>query len=109
MPHRHEVAGREPEQRVRTLPALLRPAVEEHARIERHVADNADESKAKKTLEIIRAAGEPGISKTELIRKTHFLGRDRDGILKSLVESEEVVATIRPGTTKPTTVYRAVG
>lgn len=77
--------------------------------IERHVADNADESKAKKTLEIIRAAGEPGISKTELIRKTHFLGRDRDGILKSLVESEEVVATIRPGTTKPTTVYRAVG
>jgi hypothetical protein len=77
--------------------------------IERHVADNAEESKVKRTLEIVRAAGEAGISKSDLIRRTHFLGRDRDSILKSLVESGELTSTIRAGVTKPTTIYRATG
>jgi hypothetical protein len=77
--------------------------------IERHVADNAEESKVKRTLEIVRAAGEAGISKSDLIRRTHFLGRDRDNILKSLVESGELTSTIRAGVTKPTTIYRATG
>jgi hypothetical protein len=75
--------------------------------IDRHVADNPEESRVKRTMEIIRAAGDAGISKSDLIRRTHFLGRDRDAILKSLVESGEVVSTIKPGVTKPTTIYRA--
>jgi hypothetical protein len=57
----------------------------------------------------VRAAGEAGISKSDLIRRTHFLGRDRDSILKSLVESGELTSTIRAGVTKPTTIYRATG
>ena len=75
--------------------------------IEKHVADNAAEGQVKRTLQIIRAAGSDGISRSALIRVTHFLGRDRDTVLKALVEAESIVSEIRPTSTKPTTVYRA--
>ena len=76
--------------------------------IEKHVADNEEESKVKRTLEIIQSAGKSGITKSDLIRQTRFLSpRDRDAILKSLVESQEVTAQIKPGVTKPTTIYKS--
>jgi hypothetical protein len=76
--------------------------------IEQHVADNAEEAKTKRTIEIIRSAGEEGITKSQLFRRTHFLNpRDREAILKALVESEEISSEIRAGVTKPTTIYRA--
>jgi len=75
--------------------------------IERHVADNAAEGQVKRTLEIIRAAGREGITRSALIRATHFLGRDRDAVIKSLIEAESVFSEIRPTSTKPTTIYRA--
>jgi hypothetical protein len=76
--------------------------------IEKHVADNEEEAKVKRTLEIIQSAGKGGITKSDLIRQTRFLSpRDRDAILKSLVESQEVTAQIKPGVTKPTTIYKS--
>lgn len=77
--------------------------------IEKHVADNAEEAKAKRLLEIIRKAGQEGIVKSDLIRQTHFLNaRDRDSLLKSLQEADSIRSSIRTGATKPTTVYIAV-
>jgi hypothetical protein len=75
--------------------------------IDRHVADNAAESQVKRTLQVIRAAGASGITRSALIRATHFLGRDRDQVLKSLVEAESITSEIKPTATKPTTVYKA--
>jgi hypothetical protein len=75
--------------------------------IDKHVADNAAESQVKRTLQVIRAAGAGGITRSALIRATHFLGRDRDQVLKSLVEAESITSEIRPTSTKPTTVYKA--
>ena len=77
--------------------------------IDRYVADNAEESKAKRLIDMIREAGANGITKSELIRRTHFMKPvERDQLLKSLVEGESVVSEIKPGKTKPTTVYRAL-
>lgn len=76
--------------------------------IERFVADNAVEAYLKRTLEIIRSAGEEGIQKTTLSQRTQFLSaRDRDSVIKSLLESEQVIASIViSGKGRPLTIYR---
>lgn len=74
---------------------------------DRFVADNQTESNHKKVLEIIRKAGE--ITKGAIGQNTRWLDtRQRDDVLKALVESGDISRTVRNGVTKATTVYRVV-
>ena len=75
---------------------------------ERHLADNEIERNHKRVLEIIRAAGAGGVTKSELIRRTQFLDkRQRDEVIATLVEASMVSGVMRPSATKPTVIYRA--
>jgi hypothetical protein len=75
--------------------------------VERNVADNPIEANHKRVLGIIRAAGEAGLTKNELARRTQFLDqRQRTDILGSLVEAEQVVTALRPSATKPAMIFR---
>jgi hypothetical protein len=76
---------------------------------ERHIAENDIERSSKRVQEIIRAAGPRGITKKRLYDKTRFLTkRDREDILTTLIESEEIGVTVHQTGGKPTTTYRAV-
>ena len=78
--------------------------------VERHVADNETERNHKRMLEIIRGAGDDGLSKSELIRRTQFVDkRQRDEILSTLVEAGLVTMAMRSTATKPALSYRAAG
>jgi hypothetical protein len=58
-------------------------------------------------LGIIRIAGEAGLTKNELARRTQFLDqRQRTDIVGSLVEAGQVVTALRPSATKPAMVFR---
>jgi hypothetical protein len=62
---------------------------------DRRVAANPTEAKHKRVLEIIRA--NPGIDGNTLARKTQFLSkRERDEIVDTLTESEQIVRMVRP-------------
>jgi hypothetical protein len=62
---------------------------------DRRVADNPTEAKHKRVLEIIRK--NPGIDGKTLARKTQFLSkRERDEIVDTLLESEQVVRMVHP-------------
>jgi hypothetical protein len=68
--------------------------------VERHVADNVTERNHKRMLEIIRAAGDAGLTKNELVRRTQFVDkRQRDEILATLVEAGQVTTAMRPTAT----------
>jgi hypothetical protein len=56
----------------------------------RHLADNEHEANHKKVLRLIDEAGAKGISRTELYRRTHFLGDRREAVLGALIQSEEI-------------------
>ena len=77
--------------------------------VERHVADNETERNHKRMLEIIRASGDAGLTKNELVRRTQFLDkRQRDEILTTLVEAALVTAAMRPTSTKSALTFCAV-
>jgi Protein of unknown function (DUF3987) len=75
--------------------------------VERNVADNPVEANHKRVLGIIRTAGEAGLTKNELARRTQSLDqRQRTDIIGSLVEAGQVVTALRPSATKPAMVFR---
>jgi hypothetical protein len=77
--------------------------------VERHVADNETERNHKRMLEVIRASGDVGLTKSEIVRKTQFLDkRPRDEILDSLVEAGLVIQSKSSTSTKVVLRYRAV-
>jgi hypothetical protein len=75
--------------------------------LKRHVADNEIERSYKRVLNIVEEAGPNGIRKTHLGRRLQWLKpRERNEILASLVETEQLVTEIRVGTGRPVTIYR---
>jgi hypothetical protein len=88
--------------------ALVRHCAEHTmVEVERNVADNPVEANHKRVLGIIRIAGEAGLTKNELARRTQFLDqRQRTDIVGSLVEAGQVVTALRPSATKPAMVFR---
>jgi Strictosidine synthase/Protein of unknown function (DUF3987) len=69
---------------------------------ERHIAENDIERSSKRVQEIIRAAGPRGITKKRLYDKTRFLTkRDREDILTTLIESEEIGVTVHQSPPPP--------
>lgn len=75
--------------------------------ISRNVADNDQEATHKRVSNIIRDAGEEGISRRDLLRKCRFLRvRELDEIVRALSEAEEVVLMSKPNKRgKPTMMY----
>jgi hypothetical protein len=73
--------------------------------VEHHVADNETERNHKRVLEFIRKAGQAGLTKTELTKKTQFLERrTRDEAILTLTEAGLLTTRIRPSATKHTVV-----
>ncbi len=73
--------------------------------VEHHVADNETERNHKRILEFIRKAGQAGVTKTELTKKTQFLERrTRDEAILTLTEAGLLTTRIRPSSTKHTVV-----
>lgn len=75
---------------------------------DRFVGENEHDIRHKKTLNIIRAAGPGGITRTKLMAKTHFLGERREAVFHALIESNQVEVSILKGRTKSTQVYRCI-
>ncbi|MEO5375098.1 MAG: PriCT-2 domain-containing protein [Alphaproteobacteria bacterium] len=76
--------------------------------VERHIADNDTERNHKRVMEIVRAAGPTGITKSDLIRRSQFLDkRARDEVIASLVEAGLIGTAIRTAVTKPVMVLVA--
>jgi hypothetical protein len=76
---------------------------------ERHIAENKTQAYHQKVLRLIQGAGERGLTRSELTRRTQFLElRQREEILLTLTEAGEIELARRPSDTKPATVYRAV-
>ena len=60
-----------------------------------HVSENQIESHHKRTLQIVRDAGAPGMTKSDFTRRTQFMDqRQRDGVLRTLVDAGLVEVTI---------------
>ncbi|MBX6323795.1 MAG: PriCT-2 domain-containing protein, partial [Rhodospirillaceae bacterium] len=79
------------------------------AQAERHIADNETERNHKRVLDIIRQGGQRGLTKKQLYDRTRFLSRrDREDILTTLIESEQIDLDVRKTATKPVIVFRAV-
>ena len=72
--------------------------------IERFVADNTAESNSKKVMELIRQAG--FISRTELCKRTQFLGRDRDTVIKHLEDAELIEKVLQKTGGRSRQMYR---
>ena len=73
---------------------------------ERHLADTRIEKHHKRVLEIIRAAGQQGIRRRDLTRKTQFLDlRVRQEVLQTLVESEQIICVSRQTRGRKAEVY----
>ena len=77
--------------------------------VDHHVADNEIERNHKRMLDIIRTAGQGGLTKTELTRKTQFLDRrTRDEAILTLTEAGFLTSRVRPSATKHTVVLVAI-
>jgi hypothetical protein len=75
---------------------------------ERHIAENRTQAYHQKVLRLIQGAGERGLTKSELTRRTQFLElRQREEILLALTESGQIELGQRLSDTKPATVFRA--
>jgi Primase C terminal 2 (PriCT-2)/Bifunctional DNA primase/polymerase, N-terminal len=75
---------------------------------ERHIAENKTQAYHQKVLRLIQGAGERGLTKSELTRRTQFLElRQREEILLALTESGQIELGQRLSDTKPATVFRA--
>jgi len=68
------------------------------------VADNTAESNSKKVMELIRQAG--FISRTELCKRTQFLGRDRDTVIKHLEDAELIEKVLQKTGGRSRQMYR---
>jgi hypothetical protein len=75
---------------------------------ERLVGENDNEVRHKKTLNIIRAGGSEGITRTKLMEKTHFLGERREAVFLALQESGQISIEPKKGRTKSTLIYRCI-
>jgi hypothetical protein len=76
---------------------------------ERHIAENRTQAYHQKVLRLIQGAGERGLSRNEITRRTQFLERkQREDILSALVEGGDVELEIRGTERRPAAVYRAV-
>ena len=76
--------------------------------VERYVSDNAAENFSKRVIEIVRKAG-GSMQASVLCRKTQFLGRDRDAVMKGLIAAEvliEVIAATNGASGRPKVTYR---
>ena len=76
--------------------------------VERYVSDNAAENFSKRVIEIVRKAG-GSMQASVLCRKTQFLGRDRDAVMKGLIAAEvltEVIAAANGASGRPKVTYR---
>ena len=77
--------------------------------VERNVADNQIEANHKRVLAVVRAAGEAGLGRSDLIRRTQFLDkRQRDDILGALAEAGLITTAMRQTATRPQMVFCAV-
>jgi hypothetical protein len=75
---------------------------------ERHIAENRTQAYHQKVLRLIQGAGERGLSRNEITRRTQFLERkQREEILLALTESGQIELGQRLSDTKPATVFRA--
>lgn len=73
------------------------------------VAENQIESQHKRALQILRAAGSAGLSKSEFTRRTQFMDhRQREGVLQTLTEARLVEAVLLQGRGRPGTRIRLV-
>jgi hypothetical protein len=73
------------------------------------VAENAFEQQRKRVMRTVRDAGEGGISKTKLNRATKNLkSRERDEILRSLLEAKEIEEQKTSTGGAPLTVFQAI-
>ncbi len=71
-----------------------------------NIADNETHSKRNRVRNIIIDAGEKGISKRDLVRKTQFLeARELGGIIDALVMSEYIVVEEIKTKTKPKVIF----
>jgi hypothetical protein len=77
--------------------------------VERHVADNDTDRSHKRVSDIIRSAGEQGVTKSELIRRTQWIDlRKRNEVIASLAEGGLIKTKMRPQATRSAMVFRGV-
>jgi hypothetical protein len=77
---------------------------------ERHIAENKTQAYHQKVLRLIQGAGQRGLSRNDITRRTQFLERkQREDILGALVEGGDVELEIRQTERRPAALYRAVG
>ena len=70
------------------------------------MSDRGDDYYTEMVLGKIKQAGRGGITKNALTSVTRSIkGHERTDILKTLMESEDVVMDVRPGKTKSTIMY----
>lgn len=75
-----------------------------------HVSENAHHAAVQKVKSIISKAGNGGITKSQLIRKTQHLTKDlRAKILDDMIESGSILSTIDPTGTKTVIKYFSAG
>jgi hypothetical protein len=75
--------------------------------VDHHVADNPTEANHKRVLGIIRNAGDAGLTRNELARRTQFLDqRQRAELIASLIESGQIATAFRASATRPALVFR---
>jgi hypothetical protein len=57
----------------------------------------------------IRSAGEAGLTKNDLVRRTQFLDkRQRDDVIDTLIESGQIGTAMRSSATRPAMIFRVV-
>jgi hypothetical protein len=74
---------------------------------ERHIADNQTQANHQKVLRLIQGAGDAGLSRNEITRRTQFLERrQREDILQALVEAGQVELSIETTAGRKAAIYR---
>jgi hypothetical protein len=74
---------------------------------DRHIAENRTQANHQKVLRLIQSAGDAGMTRNEITRRTQFLERkQRDDILNTLVEGGHVLLEIQSTQRRPAAVYR---
>ena len=75
---------------------------------ERHIAENQTQANHQKVLRLIQGAGDAGLSRNEITRRTQFLERrQREEILGALVEAGQIELGIEPPQRRQAAIYRA--
>jgi hypothetical protein len=76
---------------------------------ERHIAENKTQAYHQKVLRLIQGAGQRGLSRTDITRRTQFLERkQREDILGALVEGGDVELGLETTAGRRAATYRAV-